>query len=79
MFDTMIEWSGNSPSYPGAKSLDKIGRVFGADGKAEVNGSNVYDFWLAGEHDKIIEYNKQDVRDCRDLYRRMNFITEVAA
>ena len=37
----------------------------------EMDGSKVYDAYLAGEIEKIIEYNKDDVRAVREIYYKM--------
>lgn len=73
IFDTKIAWTG-SRQYSGAGSLDKLSSVLLGQGKGEINGANVYDYFLRGEIDKIVEYNKEDVEMCRKLYKRMNFI-----
>jgi hypothetical protein len=73
VFDTKIAWTGAS-SYSGAGSLDALCKAFDLDGKGDIDGSKVYDNWLAGNHAEIFEYNKDDVRKCRELYKRMNFI-----
>lgn len=73
VFDTKVAWTG-SGQYSGAGSLDALSRAFGLDGKGDIDGSKVYDYWLAGKIEEIAEYNKQDVVKCRELYKRMNFI-----
>lgn len=73
IFDTKVEWSGMN-GYSGGSSLDKLTKAMGGSGKGEINGANVFDYWKAGEIEKVVEYNMQDVEDCRMLYKRMNFI-----
>ena len=73
VFDTKVAWSGTS-QYSGQSSLDAICKGFGYEGKGEITGANVYDYWLAGEYEKIAEYNKDDVVKTRLLFKRMNFI-----
>jgi hypothetical protein len=73
VFDTKVAWTG-SGQYSGEGSLDAISRAFGLNGKGDIDGSKVYDYWLAGRIEEIGEYNKQDVIKCRELYKRMNFI-----
>ena len=75
VFDTKCEWTGTG-QYSGAGSLDALSKAFGLDGKGDIDGSKVYDYWLAGRFDEIAEYNKDDVVKCRELYKRMNFIVE---
>lgn len=72
VFDTKIAWSG-STNYSGASSLDKLCKGMGIEGKGELDGSKVYDYWLAGRIDEIAEYNKQDVVLCREIYKRITF------
>lgn len=73
IFDTKVAWTGVG-QYSGQGSLDALSRAFGLDGKGDIDGSKVYDYWLAGRIDDIAQYNKQDVVKCRELYKRMNFI-----
>lgn len=72
VFDTKVAWSGTS-QYSGQSSLDALSKGFGFEGKGDLDGSKVYDYWLAGRYDEIAEYNKQDVEQCRQLYKRMTF------
>lgn len=73
VFDTKIAWSGSN-QYSGKSSLDAICKGFGFEGKGDLDGSKVYDYWLDGRYEEIAEYNKQDVEMCRSLYKQMNFI-----
>lgn len=73
IFDTKVAWTG-SQQYSGAGSLSKLASVMFGEGKGDIDGSNVYDYFLKGEIDKIVEYNKKDVEMCRKLYKRMNFL-----
>ena len=72
VFDTKIAWTGLS-QYSGAGSLDALSKAFGMEGKGDIDGSKVYDYWLAGKIEEIAEYNKQDVEKCRAMYKIMNF------
>lgn len=72
VFDTKIAWSGVS-QYSGASKLDLLCKGFGFEGKGDLDGSKVYDYWLDGRYEEIAEYNKQDVEMCRNLYKRMTF------
>ena len=75
IFDTKTQWTGSLSHYAGVGSLDALTKAFGLPGKeGGLDGSKVYDYWLAGRFKEIIEYNKQDVFLCRELYRRMNFV-----
>lgn len=73
LFDTKIAWTGAN-QYSGAGSLDKLSSVMFGEGKGEINGANVYDYFKRGEIDKIVEYNRKDVEMCRKLYKKMNFL-----
>lgn len=67
IYDTMTQWAGVGNRI----KLDKLCKAFGVSGKAGFDGSQVYDAWLAGEHDRIREYCKDDVMRVRDLHKRM--------
>lgn len=75
VFDTKVAWTGTG-QYSGIGSLDALSKAFGMEGKGDIDGSKVYDYWLDGRIEEIAEYNKQDVEKCRSLYNKMNFITE---
>lgn len=75
VFDTKIEWSGSS-QYSGASSLSKLSYVMLGEGKGDIDGSNVYDYFMKGEIEKIAEYNKTDVEMVRNLYHLMTFGNE---
>lgn len=70
IFDTLYEWTGNNKA---GGSLDKISKALGYDGKGEINGANVWDYFKAGELQEICEYCKQDVELTRQLYKRMTW------
>lgn len=72
IFDTKVAWSGIS-QYSGKSSLDALCKGFGLEGKGDIDGSKVFDYWLDGRYEEIAEYNKQDVIKCRQLYKRMTF------
>ena len=73
IFDTMREWEKWSNSYI---SLDTLAKVLGLESSKDggIDGSQVYDFYLAGKHDEIYEYCKRDVELTRKVYRRMRFL-----
>lgn len=59
------DWSGKG------LGLSRLAEFFGMAGKAEgLDGSKVYDAWLAGEHDRIRAYCAADVELARSLYDR---------
>lgn len=57
--------------YKGSKSMAEITKYLGIESKSEMDGSQVYDFYLRGELDKIREYCKEDVRAAQQTYRLM--------
>jgi predicted PolB exonuclease-like 3'-5' exonuclease len=64
--DTMQIWAGNR----GTIGLDELCKILGIEGKGDMDGSMVYDMWLAGEHEKISEYCNQDVERVRAINRK---------
>lgn len=68
-FDTMTSWAGQRDKV----KLDDLCRAFGIKGKDGMDGSQVYDYWLAGRHDEIREYCVDDVHRVRELHKRMTF------
>lgn len=65
-FDTMYNW--DSKNFA---KLDKIARAMGFEGKGDIDGSDVYPLWKAGEFDKIAQYCKDDVDLVRNVYKKM--------
>ena len=65
-FDTMIQWDNKNSA-----KLDKIARAMGFEGKGEIDGSDVYPLWKAGEFEKIAQYCKDDVELTRNVYKKM--------
>jgi DNA polymerase elongation subunit (family B) len=74
IFDTMREWEKWGAQGVG---LHKLCLALGlASPKDEgIDGSQVYDYFLAGKGDEIIEYCKRDVEAVRCVYNRMTFQT----
>lgn len=69
-FDNMIAWCGTKERI----SQDKLAKALGFKGKPDgIDGSKVWDAYKAGEIDIIEEYNISDVKQCRDIYRKINF------
>jgi hypothetical protein len=69
--DTMTTWAG----YRNTISLDRLCRALGvtspkADG---MDGSQVFDLWQAGEHERIAEYNRRDVWATRSCWWKLNW------
>lgn len=68
VFDTMTEWAGVG-KFIGAQ---KLCRVLGIQGKPDdIDGSNVWDYYQAGDIEKISEYCRGDVDRCREMYNIM--------
>jgi hypothetical protein len=68
-FDVMKEWAG----WKGYVSQDALYRALGGQPYEDdsVDGSMVYDLWLAGEYDKIRDYNIRDVKKLAFNYERL--------
>ena len=67
---TMQAWAGTR----GTISLDKLCRALNVPTpKGDLDGSQVYDAWLAGELDRIAKYNAADVLATRECWRRLNW------
>lgn len=66
VFDTMIAWAGNK----GTISQDRLAKALGLPGKGDFDGSMVAAAWIAGEHDKIAEYCRDDVETVRAIHKR---------
>jgi len=72
IFDTMKEWE--KWGAQGA-SLHKLSIALGISSPKEdgIDGSQVYDYFLAGKGQEIIEYCKRDVEATRKVYKKMTF------
>lgn len=72
IYDTMREWEKWGMA---SVALDTLAKVFGLESSKDggIDGSQVYDFYLAGKHDEIYEYCKRDVELTRKVYKRMMF------
>lgn len=67
LFDTMTAWAGVGQRV----SLDKMCRVFRLNGKGDMDGSKVWEYWQAGRHDEVAAYCAQDVERVREIYQRI--------
>lgn len=74
VFDIMWEFS----SWRHRHKLDDLAKVFGLESSKRdgIDGSTVYDLFLAGRHEEIADYCMRDVELTRAMYRRLNFIEE---
>lgn len=72
IYDTMKEWEKWGAN---GTSLHRLSIALGiASPKEEgIDGSKVYDYFLAGKGDEIIEYCKRDVEATRSVYKKMTF------
>jgi predicted PolB exonuclease-like 3'-5' exonuclease len=65
----MTLWAG----YGQRVSLDALCKGMGIPtSKGDMDGSQVYDAWLAGEYDRIAAYNLQDVKATAEVWHRLN-------
>jgi len=54
-------------------SMDKVCKFFGLEGKSEdIDGSKVYDFYLAGRHEEVAAYCKSDVDKAKVLHTMLS-------
>ena len=75
IFDSMREWEKWGSQGAG---LHKLALALGLESSKSdgIDGSQVYDFFLAGKTDEICQYCKRDVEVTRKIYNRMNFVEE---
>lgn len=72
VYDTKKEW--DSWANVPATSLDTLAKLFGYEtSKKGIDGSQVYDFWLAGKRAEIEDYCKRDVELARQIFHRLTF------
>ncbi len=66
---TMMKWAG----FGGRVSLDALCRALNVPSPKEggIDGSKVYDAWMAGQHDQIAAYNMADVVATAAVWQRM--------
>lgn len=74
IYDTMREWAHWNPQATHV-SIDELADILkiGMTKSDGMDGSRVYDEFLADNHDRIAEYCLQDVRMVRAVYYRMVF------
>jgi 3'-5' exonuclease len=62
----------NLEVYGQYSKLDDIAKFFGLEGKTEgMDGSQVYDYFLANRYEEIYEYCTQDVKITREIHKMM--------
>jgi hypothetical protein len=71
IFDTCIEWKGQYGSSSSNQSM--LCKAFGIKSQEGIDGSEVYNAYLNGEYQKIIDHCRDDVEQVRELYKRMTF------
>lgn len=72
IFDTMKEWEKWSM---GAISLHRLSLLLGIASPKDrgIDGSKVYDYFLKGKSDEIVEYCKRDIEATRAVYKKITF------
>ena len=66
VFDTCYEWSGAKSK--GFGSLDALCKIFGIDGKGDLDGSKVWEYVKSGHEDEVHNYCADDVKKVRKIY-----------
>jgi hypothetical protein len=67
-FDTMQAWAG----YKQRISQDRLSKILGIEQKpSDISGSNVFDHYMAGNIERIKEYNMHDVETVEAIYNRI--------
>lgn len=69
IFDTMKAWVG----WKGFVSQDALCKALGLPQKDGMTGADVWPAYQAGKYEEILNYNHNDVRTVRELYRRMSW------
>ncbi len=67
--DTMTMWAGAK----GRISMDKLCAALGIPGKEGMSGKDVWPAVQRGEHEKVVNYCKDDVERTRQMHKRMTF------
>jgi len=71
VFDVMTEWAG----FGNRISQDELCFIMGIEGKpSDITGANVGQHYADGNHEKIKEYNNDDVNKLRQIYNRMKVV-----
>lgn len=70
-FDTMVAWAGHGNRI----SQDNLCKALRITGKPDdIDGSKVWDFYKAGDIDRIEKYNVGDVQTVKTIYNKLHFI-----
>jgi predicted PolB exonuclease-like 3'-5' exonuclease len=73
IFDTMREWEKwNRLSFI---KLDTLAKILGLQSSKDggIDGSQLYDYYLAGKFEEIYNYCARDVKLTREIYKKMVF------
>jgi Predicted 3'-5' exonuclease related to the exonuclease domain of PolB len=73
IFDTMWQWS----LWHHRISMDNVAEALGVQSSkdGDIDGSKVYDYFMANKHQEIALYCMRDVECAREIYYRLNFQT----
>ncbi len=74
-YDTMTAWAGAKERI----SMDRLCRIFGIEGKGDMDGSKVWPMVQGGRIAEVAAYCRGDVQRTRAIYRRMTFATAPTA
>jgi len=69
IFDTYFEWSGTKSK--GFGSLDKLCKIFGIEGKGDLDGSKVWQYVKDGRYQEVYDYCNEDVKKVKQLHKFM--------
>lgn len=69
VYDTMLRWDAKNFT-----SQDKIALALGLEGKGDMDGSMVYQYWKDGRIDDIKAYCGRDVITVREIHKRMKVV-----
>ncbi len=69
-FCTQDAWIGKKAN---PIKMDALAEALGIEGKGDMDGSKVWDAWKAGDFAKVCEYNVDDIRMNREIYKRITF------
>ncbi len=72
IFDTIKEWEKWGGHGVGLHRLS-IALGIASPKDDDIDGSQVYDYYLSGDYSKIYEYCKRDVEATREIYKRITF------
>jgi len=71
IFDTCSEWKSGSKDRG---SMEFVCKVLGIEGKGDMDGSKVYDYWKEGHYKEISDYCHGDVVRTKEIYNALTFL-----